>query len=221
MTPEIVAGSTNDINENSGQWLIVDIGFSSTACSCGVWDTTREPRVVTFGELVNLAIRKVQESDQPTLNLLIEAPLSVAFQQNGNPTRRRCDSRGNKHRDWYVNAGATTLIATGYLLRELNKCRRTRQVRLFEGFVSFKTSNHSPRSKKARIASHNNDVRSLKKAVWNPKTADIFDPGELRLNPSDRVESAFPFLDKNPVPPVIRTKPQRLIPLENTRQFPD
>ncbi len=207
MAPKIIAGCTTDINEESGQWLIVDIGFSSTACSCGVWDGTGEPRVVTFGQLVSLVIKKAQEPDCTPLNLLIEAPLSVAFQQNGNPTRRQCDSLGKKHRDWYVNAGATTLIAASYLLWKLNNCPRTRQVRLFEGLVSFKTSNQRPRSKKARIATHKNDVRNLKKAVCNPADAKVFSPQELPVNQCDRVESAFSFLDKNTIPPVIRTNP--------------
>ena len=207
MTPKIIAGSCSDINKDSGQWLIVDIGFSSTKYSCGVWDGTGEPSVVTFDGLVNLAIQEVQKCDRTPLNLLIEAPLSVAFQQNRNPTRRLCDIDGDKYRDWYVNAGATTLIAAGYLLRELVGCQRKRDVRLFEGFVSFKDSSDSPSSEAEQIASHEEDVLKLKNAVWTKENADIFDPGELQQNTHHRIESAFPFLDKRLIPPVIRIKP--------------
>ena len=49
---KIIAGSTTDINKDSGQWLIVDIGFSSTDPSCGVWNGIGIPSVVTFGDLV-------------------------------------------------------------------------------------------------------------------------------------------------------------------------
>ena len=207
MAPEIIAGCATDLNKDSGQWLIVDIGFSSTAPTCGVWHGTGKPSVVTFGDLVTLATREVQKSGPQPLNLLLEAPLSVAFQQNGNPTRRSCDSQGGKHRDWYVNAGATTLIAAGYLLRALDGCQRQRNVRLFEGFVSFKSAEARLRSKAERIAAHEKDVLKLKNAVWTGANAQITDPGELRQHPDHRIESAFPFLDKHLIPPVIRINP--------------
>ena len=205
MVSKIIAGCTTDINKDSGQWLIVDIGFSSREPTCGVWKGTGNPCVVTFGDLARLATREVQEAGPSPLNLLIEAPLSVAFQQNGNPARRSCDSQDGKQRDWYVNAGATTLIAAGYLLRALHGCQRQRDVRLFEGFVSFKPSGSSPRSKAERIAAHKKDVLKLKNAVWTGVNAKIIDPRDLRQDPDHRIESAFPFLDKNLIPPVIRT----------------
>ena len=207
MASRIFSGSTTDINKDSGPWLIVDIGFSSMECSCGVWNGTGKPTVVTFGGLVNLATREVQEATTSPLNLLIEAPLSVAFQKNGNPTRRSCDSQGGKHRDWYVNAGATTLIAAGYLLQALDGCEGQRDVRLFEGFVSFKRSEAKPKTKAERIAAHKKDVLKLKDAVWTRANAQIIDPGELPRNPDDRIESAFPFFKMKLIPPVIRINP--------------
>ena len=205
MVYKITAGSTRDINKDSGQWLIVDIGFSSTACSCGVWNGEGQPRVVTFSGLLKLVTEEAGKADLPDLNLLIEAPLSVAFQQNNNPTRRRCDVQGRKNRDWYVNAGATTLIAAGYLLRALDGCERKRDVRLFEGLVSFKTAKASPRSKAARIASHKRDVLKLKNAVWSETNRKIFAPEELQQQNTDhRIESAFHFFNKKLIPPVIR-----------------
>ena len=207
MASKIIAGCTTDIDKGSGQWLIVDMGFSSMDRSCGVWNGTGEPDVITFGELVKLAAREAQEAGPQPLNLLLEAPLSVAFQQNGNPTRRSCDSQGGEFRDWYVNAGATTLIAAGYLLRALNGCQRQRNVRLFEGFVSFKSSQAGPRSKAGRVAAHKKDVLKLKNAVWTRANAQIFDPGNLRQNPDHRIEAAFSFLDRHLIPPVIRINP--------------
>ena len=59
MAPRIIAGRVTDINRDSGRWLIVDMGFSSTEPSCGVWNSAGEPNVVTFGDLVALAIREV------------------------------------------------------------------------------------------------------------------------------------------------------------------
>ena len=203
MAPRIIAGRVADINRDAGQWLIVDIGFSSTQPSCGVGNGAEEPHAVTFGDLVALATREVQQADPRPLNLLLEAPLSVAFQQNGNPTRRSCDTYDGKHRDWYVNAGATTLIAASYLLRALYACQRQRDIRLFEGLVSFKSAQDNNAE---QTAPHIADVLDLRNAVWNGDNALIFDPKKLVKNPN-RIESAFHFLDADLIPPVIRINP--------------
>ena len=210
ITPKIAAGSTDDINKDSGQWMIVDIGFSSRDPSCGFWVDTgteeQEPCVVTFGELVEWVTREARKADPRNLNLLIEAPLSVAFQQNKNPTRRKCDVQGKKYRDWYVNAGGTTLIVAASLLRELNKSQRRREVRLFEGLVSFKTPNDRPNSKEERIEDHKKDVLKLKNAVWSGEDRDIFTRKELPQTKGHLINSAFHFFDKDLIPPVIRPK---------------
>ena len=209
MAYRIIAGSTTDIKKDSGQWLIVDIGFSSSRPSCGVWNGTGEPIAVTFGCLVKLVTREAQKPKPRHLNLLLEAPLSVAFQQNGNPVGRSCDRQGNQTRLWYVNAGATTLIAAGYLLRALYDCQPKRNVRLFEGFVSFKRSEDRPNSKAEQIEAHKKDVLKLKDAVWtlaNAEIIDLRDPCSSK-NLDHRIESAFPFLDELLIPPVIRVDP--------------
>ena len=203
MASKIVAGRTTDINRGSGQWLIVDIGFSSTDPSCGVWNGTGKPEVVEFGDLVTLATQEVRMAGSQPLNLLLEAPLSVAFQPNGNPTRRKCDSQDDKHRDWYVNAGATTLIAASHLLWALANCQGQRDVRLFEGFVSFKPPEAKPKSKAEQIAEHKRDVLKLKNAVWTGASAQFIDPCKLRQNPGHCIKSAFHFLDEHLIPPVI------------------
>ena len=203
----ICAGHVADINRDSGQWLFVDIGFSSTQPSCGVLHGAGEPAVVTFGELVTLATEEMQCDGPHPLNLLIEAPLSVAFRENGNPTRRVCDVYQRRNRDWYVNAGATTLIAAGYLLRALHGCPRLRDVRLFEGFASFKNRQERPRNNAERIAAHQDDVLALREAVWNQVNAQLFGPEQLQQQPNDRIVSPFPFLDEDLIPPVIRINP--------------
>ena len=208
MAPRITAGHVDNINQDSGQWLIVDIGFSKTENSCGVWNDAwpvKEPKAVTFAALVELAKKEIQKDVKEPLNLLIEAPLSVAFREDGNPTRRICDSQNDKYRDWYVNAGAATLIAASWLLWELQGCQGQRDVRLFEGFASFKPKTGKSKSKVQKEEAHKEDVRKLKEAVWTDTKAGvrIFGPEELR--PKDSyIRSAFYFLDKNVVPPVIR-----------------
>ena len=196
MNHKIIAGSVNDICKESGDWMIVDVGFSREKASCGVWTSKEIAKEVTYGCLKKWVIQEAQEKDSPPLNLLLEAPLSVVFNKDGNPDHRSCDKRGNQYRDWYVNAGASTLVAAGHLLRALHDCKRQREVRLFEGLVSFKPQGAE--------SSHTGDVLALKNAVWDPGKRQIVNPDALAINHGDRVESAFAFAGMNfGVPPVI------------------
>ena len=207
MASQIRAGSVKEICKDSGEWIIVDLGFSARQRSCGIWtEACEEPAVLTFGCLVKRVCKEARDADRGQLNLLLEAPLSVAFKKNDNPTRRLCDAKDGKYRPWYVNAGATTLIAADHLLRKLNDCQIQREVRLFEGFVSFKAPKPQAKTQRERKQEHKRDVLQLKNAVWNPNTACIFGPDDL-VQEGETIQSAFAFLCKNPVPPVIRVDP--------------
>ena len=207
MASQIRAGSVGEINGDSGDWMIVDLGFSAKRPSCGIWTKAEGADAVEFGVLVKRVIAEAQKADSGPLNLLLEAPLSVAFKRNGNPTRRLCDTRDSKHRDWYVNAGATTLIAADHLLRNLNACQIQREVRLFEGFVSFKDPKNEAKTSAEPKQEHKRDVLKLKDAVWDPNKACIFAPEKLAHHKEDSIQSAFAFLCKDLVPPVIRVDP--------------
>ena len=205
MASQIRAGFVWEICKDSGEWVIVDLGFSARKRSCGIWTKANCACVVEFGQCVDRVIEEARKAASKPLNLLLEAPLSVAFNKRGNPTRRRCDtSKDGKHRDWYVNAGATTLTAADHLLRKLNGCQIKRDVRLFEGFVSFKETKSQATPSKNRINPHERDVLLLKSAVWDRKNACIFAPDKLKQKKDDTVQSAFAFLCKDLVPPVIR-----------------
>ena len=222
MTSRISAGSVNDIHMDSGHWMIVDIGFSTRDPKCGVWTLTGGFDSMTFAALQRRVIQEAEDAYPSRLNLLIEAPLSVAFNRHGNPSRRLCDEIviNNKpaHRDFYVNAGATTLIAADHFLRALLWSQRHGEVRLFEAHVSFKTKDNP--------SSEYEDVMKLKEIVCNPTTACIahphtvgssgnsihsraciFSPEQLRKPQGDCVQCAFAFLNKHLVPPVIRINP--------------
>lgn len=209
MASQIRAGFVWEICRDSGEWVIVDLGFSARQRSCGIWtEACEEPVVLTFGCLVKRVCKEARGGAyRGPLNLLLEAPLSVAFNEARNPTRRRCDAKDGKYRDWYVNAGATTLIAADHLLRNLNGCQIQREVRLFEGFVSFKAPKDDVNPSKNRINPHKRDVLQLKHAVWNPNSARVFAPWELKQQKNDTVQSAFAFLCEGLVPPVIRVDP--------------
>ena len=152
MWSNIRAGDVSELEKkNSEDWIFVDIGFSSTDRSCGVLKNEEEYQPKTFGQMVDYLKEEISKSS-PHLNLVIDAPLSVAFKENGNPVGRRGEKRGsNSHRYWNENAGPLTLVATGFLMRALFECERHREVRLFEGFASFKSSTGGN--------SHEKDVR--------------------------------------------------------------
>ena len=207
MGPKIRAGCYEELVKPSGEWLFIDIGFSSKKKSCGFlkgW-CTKDAKEVTFDKLAKLVCKETSNTGS-TLNIVIEAPLSVAFNKGCNPTFRRCDiPDGNPtipkgHRGWYINAGASTMVAAGYLLRRVSDCRIQREVRLFEGFVTGGLS-------------HKKVVKELRCAVRNPTQRCVVAPCQLKASTSDKLQSAFPKLYCG-IPPVV-------IPLKGKTQPPD
>ena len=111
----IVAGRVDEAVRESGDWVFVDIGFSSKLKSCCIAVDDADPYHVSYGELgFRLACLTTRETG--TVNLVIEAPLSVAFSKDGNPTgrqietRRRIDTCRRETRYWYIGPGAAVGI---------------------------------------------------------------------------------------------------------------
>ena len=208
MGKQIRAGTVNDIYKREGEWLFVDLGFAEKTSSCGVLKDKyaehpekdaeqSKPQKVTFGELVNLVKGEAQQNVLSPLNLVLEAPLSVTFNQFGNPTPRACDIKDGNSRSWHRQPAPGLIMAAGYLLRALADHDIERGVRLYEGFVSFK-----PQGSKS---SHTADVEALRNAVWNQTRCQIFDPTEFKQREDDNLESAFGFMGMDfGIPPVIR-----------------
>ena len=132
-----VAARVDEVNRDSGDWVFVDIGFAQRGNrSCGFAFNDGDPSEVEFGNLATTIIDAMSEGSGP-FHLLIEAPLSAAFDAEGNPTGRRIERRDSDHRYWYESSGCRTLVAATYLLRQL-LCRLSArdfkgQVRLVEG----------------------------------------------------------------------------------------
>jgi hypothetical protein len=132
------------------------------------------------------------------LNLLLEAPLSIAFTKDGNPTGRSIEKGPEGTRYWYVGLGCAVLVAATHLVRAVAAADAQREIRLFEGFVSFK-----PKGVRSR---HTDDVAGLRDVVWHPERypAAITPPEKLALDPTDVVCSAFAVLGLDTgIPPVI------------------
>lgn len=180
----IRSATLSEAGDSSVDWAFVDVGFANDAKSCGLLHGAGEPRNLRFSDLAAKLVQISHDGASP-LNLLLEAPLSVAFNANGNPTPRFGEKRDTKVRYWYLGLGCAVLVGATYLLRAIYDGRPAREIRLVEGFVSFKP--------KGVASSHAADVTLLRDLALgrNQGLGRLVSPDELRLEPSDRLESAF------------------------------
>lgn len=199
----IVPGTAKLARRGSGEWVFVDIGFSRDARSCGIAVGDSEPRAICFGDLVPRVAEELSKGSCP-LNLLIEAPLSVAFNAQGCPTGRKIEKRREgSPRYWYLQAGAVTLLAATYFLRGLHDVASARgrgsdrTIRLFEGFASFK--------QKGVASSHAEDVARLRDVAWRESSRGrIVECEGLRMCSGDTLRSAFEVTGMDfGIPPVV------------------
>jgi len=178
--------------------MFIDMGFAQASKkSCGLAIAEEEPRNVRFSDLIN-EVKQAACSTTSPLNLLIEAPLSVAFDRAGNPGGRSIERRGSLTRYWYVGLGCSVLLAATYLMRSIYETQSIRDIRLVEGFASFKA--------KGTKSSHIDDVRRLREVVWaaKPETGKIIAPRDLRRNTDDQLQSAFSVSGMDcGIPPVV------------------
>lgn len=197
--PLIRAGQLHEAHKESGEWVFVDPGFAMDGrSSCGLLEASagREPVPVTFSELKKQLEAIAIDGDRP-LNLVIEAPLSVVFSASGNPAGRSFERRGRESRYWYVGLGCSVLTSATYLLRAITDVRPTREIRLFEGFVSFKAKSKSD---------HCKDVQNLKEVVWDQRK-DCIVAAKAR-DERHTIRSAFAVAGMDyQVPPVVIVEP--------------
>jgi len=194
----IRAGHVREVTRTAGEWVFVDVGFARDARSCGLLVGEGDACEVTFAEVVR-RVSEVASGQGRPMHLLIEAPLSVAFTAAGNPTGRTVERRGRETRYWYVGLGCGVLMSAMYLLHGVVATRPRREVRLFEGFASFKSRETG--------SSHARDVLRLREVVWEPPRhpGAIVPPEELAIEPSDLLSSAFRVAGMDfGVPPVVR-----------------
>ncbi|MBY0269755.1 MAG: hypothetical protein K2X06_07815 [Burkholderiales bacterium] len=196
----IRAATISEASRSSGEWVFVDLGFASEAKSCGllVGDVNEsEAKTLSFSQLKTEILSLCNTGTAP-LNLLLEAPLSVAFGPNGNPVGRSVERRNGQTRYWYVGLGCSVLVAATYLLRSMHDLPVHREIRLFEGLVSFKP--------KGIPSSHTQDVIALREVVWSHDASRgrVVPPEELASKQGDRVVSAFQVAGMDfGVPPVV------------------
>jgi len=77
------------------------------------------------------------------------------------------------------------MVAAMYLVKAIAELDSGIEVRLFEGFVSFK--------EKGAKSNHSRDVRLLREVIENPQqySESIIEPDALKMDTSDILKSAF------------------------------
>jgi hypothetical protein len=194
----IHAGTLADIVWSGGTWVFLDIGFSKKRKSCGLLVHDAAPAEFQFYRARDEIVDLVRKATAP-VNLRIEAPLSVAFDKSGNPNGRRIEKQGAKTRYWYNGLGCAVMVAAMYLVRAIHESCPRHEVRLFEGFVSYKDP--------ALESDHLRDVLLMRKVIKDPagNAASIIAPDSLKMAIDDRLVSAFCVAGFDcGVPPVIK-----------------
>jgi hypothetical protein len=186
-SPMIEPGTADQIKWDDNTWIIWDVGFGEDVKSSGLLMPCAEPGRFRFDSAKRLIVEHIKNSRTPT-NLVIEAPLSVCFNQHGNPTPRMCVERVEvdgkiQFRRWYQAGGI--MIAAMHVICAIAESTPKAKVRLFEGFISYKTKRGS--------SDHCGDVVLLRDVIQQPErfAACIHSMESLRGDPTNRIESAF------------------------------
>jgi hypothetical protein len=183
----IVAGEKSDLRWGAGSWIILDIGFANDKRTCGVAFDDEPPTNLTYGEAWEAIINQIRKQNC-LVNLVIEAPLSVCFDAHGNPKGRKIEKQDAKTRYRYNGLGCAVMTAAMYVIRDIHEAIKGSpmiEVRLFEGFVTFKGSD----------TDHKKDVLDLREKVKNSGQYrdSIYGSGELKICETDLLCRAFSF----------------------------
>lgn len=199
--PAIYAGDASEIAPSSGDWVFVDVGFAREGKTGGLLIGSGQPVRRSFSDL-RVELAEISRSSAAPMNLVLEAPLSVAFTARGNPAGRSIEKSDQGHRYWYAGLGCQVTTAAAYLLRSIIDSTPTRAIRVFEAFVTFKP--------KGSVSSHERDVEAMKAVVWRSASlpGDVIAPDHLCGPHAHVVRSAFAVYGFDiGVPPVIVAKP--------------
>jgi hypothetical protein len=170
--------------------IAIDLGFSKSRKSCGIaWkDNTGKPKAdnFKFSEALGKVHTIISNSKNNTAVLIIEAPLSGNFDEQGNPVSRGDFEKPNKkNHEWYLRAGAAMALAAIFFLKKLsdNLINKHLQIHLYEGFFTGKSK---PKQHKKVAEKLLNCFLSR-----NPRFANFYNVGEL-ISISDVIEKTPP-----------------------------
>jgi len=147
----------------------IDLGYSSTAKSCGITSTFSDiSHELTFGECVDFVMTILQENGPQIL--IIEAVLSTYHLPNGNPFIR---GEFEKGRGWYHGPGVSTFAAAIRLLNLLNEGlpKEIQSIPIIEGFLSYKSKRTTHREDATRLV---NEFEKAERFHPHPDSEPIF-----------------------------------------------
>ena len=244
MTSNVRAGCVEALTRPDSDhppWVIIDIGFSSRGRSCGITINGKpipdpvlgynanpsKPRKLGdkhYGMLCP-AIKEWLDNDESAvkeraINLMIEAPLSMAFASRsnsdassqgvlqGNPIARIPDrlegtdtagSTQTQQRLWYTQPASGLMVASVRLIQELAAALEDWEIRLFEGFVSFKDGNEPE--------GHWQDTCKLWQAI--PITSNSHQPQrrpivDTTIGKAESILGLMGFPPDADIPPILR-----------------
>ncbi len=248
MTSKVRAGCIKKLvktdDTTSGEdppWVIIDIGFSGRGRSCGItingkkipdpaqsYRSSFQPSTDIgdkhYGMLCPAITEWLEKTKKPrgnpALNLMIEAPLSMAFSRRGEPDcKLESATQGNpiaripdqleekdengqvqlKLRLWYTQPASGLMIASMRLIQELSVALQDWEIRLFEGFVSFKTGQET--------GGHWEDTCKLWNALPTPTTALLNLHGPIVASQDGYVTSITTLMGgalDGKIPPILR-----------------
>ncbi len=191
----IRAGSIEELRSASKEddWFFIDLGFSSSKDSNGVVPVSGDGERVhelhgplPYGELLK-RLQLVLERARSPLNLVLEAPLSMAFDKDGDPMARSMEKGGKGHRYWYTGPGIPMMTAADRLIRKLReKEEGRREIRLFEGFVPFKKELSGKGDKEAMNERTHQDDAGLLKSYIMDQGIDAASPSKPIIDSNEK-----------------------------------
>ncbi|WP_415406788.1 hypothetical protein ACLHDG_13620 [Sulfurovum sp. CS9] len=183
-------------------WFIVDVGYSNSRKSCGVVivrnNEVIEKKDIVFSGMKEKFQKFYDKCENEKIGLILEAPLSMAFDKNKNPLgRKELEKEEGVTRYWYYGAGATVTLGA---LEFINRIKNilTCNIYLFEGFVSFKKNENENRKKDE----HWKDAMLLYKSIKNNKLHEeniVPKDGERYIFIGDYLN-----LEINGIPPIVK-----------------
>lgn len=121
--------------------LAIDLGFAQHSASIGVSD---HPGGLTFGQAIQAFGNWIWNHRSGEMVLILEAPLSASFSEDGNPVPRgpfethHSEDGHASRRVWFENAGAGMSLAAVHFLREITRDAHDHPIHIHvvEGFCS-------------------------------------------------------------------------------------
>ena len=151
--------------------IAVDVGFSGKTASCGYAFRANvagpiEAENKKFHACLAAVVRQFHQTKEAVL--ILEAPLSSAFDQQGNPQPRGDFERVPKPRWWSLGPGASmSLAAMHFLKRFIDEVPENTRCHLIEGFVVGADSGHDADVAKALIES----FARVQPCIWQTPAA--------------------------------------------------